>query len=342
MKDGIIKADGTSRLMRATLPATYEAFRAAAAAGTLPLDVLFNESGWSQQPTFLNKANLLTDSTALLFGLGAEAVPDNAFSLLGKYNQHWWKRTSTETTTVYQEVRTSYGKNLVIASGGYGSVNLVTCSQEITIANGVVSLKNPQNRSYDKIFIPGYVSVSSIIYYIPETSTLLISDDEDNSQITAYFLSGKTQTVTAKSYEVESGETEILRSSDRNAYPDSGEVDGFEYEYLGVPFENAVTAPALEVGSYTGTGATGANNPCVIPLFFEPKFVLVAPINPNFYASNSFISWFFWLPGMTQVNAHGSNKITVSVTEDKFSFYSTSAAYQLNESNKEYRYIILG
>ena len=82
MRDGIIKADGTSRLVRANLPATYEEFRAQAAAGTLPLDVLFNEAGWSQQPTFLNKANLLQDETAALFGLGAEAVPDEVFGLI--------------------------------------------------------------------------------------------------------------------------------------------------------------------------------------------------------------------------------------------------------------------
>lgn len=77
MIDGIIKADGTSRLMRANLPATYEEFKAQAAAGTLPLDVLFNEAGWSQLPTFLNKANLLKDATANVFGLNANAVPND-------------------------------------------------------------------------------------------------------------------------------------------------------------------------------------------------------------------------------------------------------------------------
>lgn len=82
MIDGVIKADGTSRLMRANLPATYEEFKARAAAGTLPLDVLFNAAGWSQFPTFLNKANLLRDNTAALFGLGADAVPDDVLALI--------------------------------------------------------------------------------------------------------------------------------------------------------------------------------------------------------------------------------------------------------------------
>lgn len=80
MRDGIIKADGTSRLLRADLPATYEELRTKAAAGEQPLDVLFNSAGWSQQPTFLNKANLLQDTTAALFGLGSGAVPDEVLS----------------------------------------------------------------------------------------------------------------------------------------------------------------------------------------------------------------------------------------------------------------------
>ena len=84
MKDGIIKADGTSRLLRAILPESYEEFRAMAGAGTLPLDVLFNAAGWRQSPTFLNKAALLKDTTAAMYGLTDAAVPDDVLSLLSK------------------------------------------------------------------------------------------------------------------------------------------------------------------------------------------------------------------------------------------------------------------
>lgn len=80
MNDGIIKENGTSRLMRASLPATYEEFRLKAAAGTQPLDIMFNADGWTQLPTFLNTANLLKAATAALYGLGSDAVPDDVFS----------------------------------------------------------------------------------------------------------------------------------------------------------------------------------------------------------------------------------------------------------------------
>ncbi len=87
MIDGIIKADGTSRLVRSvsdfkTRFPNYDAFAAALIAGTLPLDILFNAAGWSQIPDFLNKANLLKDTTAEKFGLGADAVPDDAFQAM--------------------------------------------------------------------------------------------------------------------------------------------------------------------------------------------------------------------------------------------------------------------
>ena len=77
MKDGVIKNDGTSRFIKANLPATYEEMRVMAAAGTLPMDVLFNAAGWDILPDFLNKENLLKDKTAEKLGLGVDAVPDD-------------------------------------------------------------------------------------------------------------------------------------------------------------------------------------------------------------------------------------------------------------------------
>ena len=68
MRDGIIKEDGTSRLVRGNFPASYEAFRAQAAAGTLTLDLLFHATGWDIQPTFLNKGTLLSAATEAALG----------------------------------------------------------------------------------------------------------------------------------------------------------------------------------------------------------------------------------------------------------------------------------
>jgi hypothetical protein len=73
MKDGIIKGQGNSRLLKApeTIPATYAEFRAALLAGTLPVDLLYNAAGWEVEGTALNKANLLTDAVAAALGLSS-------------------------------------------------------------------------------------------------------------------------------------------------------------------------------------------------------------------------------------------------------------------------------
>lgn len=79
MKDGILKETKNSRLLKADLPATYAELVALAANAGIPADVLFNAEGWQQLPTFLNKKNLLQDSTAGLLGLTGDPTVDDAF-----------------------------------------------------------------------------------------------------------------------------------------------------------------------------------------------------------------------------------------------------------------------
>lgn len=81
MKDGILKETKNSRLLKAELPATYAELVELAANAGIPADVLFNAEGWQQIPTFLNKKNLLQDSTAEALGLEPEEDPtvDDAF-----------------------------------------------------------------------------------------------------------------------------------------------------------------------------------------------------------------------------------------------------------------------
>lgn len=93
MIDGVITQTGNSRLVKANLPATYEEFKAQAAAGTLPIDLLFNAAGWSVQPTFLNKGTLLDDTTASKYPTGTDtvnkalgAVPNITYREIARYD----------------------------------------------------------------------------------------------------------------------------------------------------------------------------------------------------------------------------------------------------------------
>lgn len=66
MRDSIIKNTGNSRYLKSAISAatTWEQFRAALIAGTLPIDLNgINTAGWQQVGDALNKANLLSDAT---------------------------------------------------------------------------------------------------------------------------------------------------------------------------------------------------------------------------------------------------------------------------------------
>ncbi len=87
MKDFIIKGNGNSRYLKSSLEGitTWEQFRAALAAGTLPIDLNgINPEGFQQLGDPLNKATLLKDDTAALLGLGTDAVPDDAWQKISK------------------------------------------------------------------------------------------------------------------------------------------------------------------------------------------------------------------------------------------------------------------
>lgn len=83
MKETIIKGTGNSRSIKSvtTLPLTWEDARAQLISSGWPVDIgAINAAGCQQVGDALNKANLLKDATAALYGLGATAVPDQVLA----------------------------------------------------------------------------------------------------------------------------------------------------------------------------------------------------------------------------------------------------------------------
>ena len=126
MQDGIMNETGDSRYLRSIAGfkqkfPTYDAFAAGLSAGEVPIDLNgVNPDGWAQQGTELNKANLLTDATAALMDLGAEATPNEMLAALAnKINA-----SGTSVTQLTQKVNglITYGTADLTA----GSSNLPT------------------------------------------------------------------------------------------------------------------------------------------------------------------------------------------------------------------------
>lgn len=88
MIDSKLKGTGNSRFLKSVADfkskyPTYDAFVEALVAGTLPIDLNgINPDGWTQQGTPLNKATLLSDSTAAKLNLSGDATVDSALGAL--------------------------------------------------------------------------------------------------------------------------------------------------------------------------------------------------------------------------------------------------------------------
>lgn len=117
MKEGIILGTGNSRYLKSAITeaTTWEEFRAALIAGTLPVDLAgINEAGWQQIGDLLGKKVLLEDDTAALYGLDATAVPDEVLALA---------RTLISTAQETADSRSKIETGSYIGTGTYGSDN---------------------------------------------------------------------------------------------------------------------------------------------------------------------------------------------------------------------------
>lgn len=103
MRDSIIKNTGNSRYLKSAISAatTWEQFRAALIAGTLPIDLNgINSAGWQQVGDALNKANLLPDGVVTAFGLpGNNPQVKDGISRLPWHKIREWTKAGSYTWT---------------------------------------------------------------------------------------------------------------------------------------------------------------------------------------------------------------------------------------------------
>ena len=312
-----------------------------------------------QQGTPLNKATLLKDATAALYGLGTGAVPDDVLAELGKYKQYWWKRRTNGSA--WRPVYGSTSTVTVCASEDESMVKF-RYADEIEISDsGAVSLKNPvevnspysnytelnQHKFFQTGVYPGQ-DYKSDVYYVPEGA----ADATRNRSDRTYYVY-KTAGVVTSEYSQVIGDWEYVQSSNRSAYPDSGTSGGYEYEYLGIPFDNSVTAPKIETGSYVGTGTHGPNNPNTLTFSFVPKilFIFKNNIHSGFIREMGYSNMVIMTHVSVVTSSYNSSVnfgdetyLTWDDNNKKVSWYSTasSAECQGNMSGVTYTYIAIG
>ena len=251
----------------------------------------------TQAGTPLNKATFLKDATAALYGLGTGAVPDDVLAELGKYKQYWWKRRTYTDSGEYigqlvegpndsnryhisyqndsQLIRTIQYADSYTVNGATGEITLNSPSSITSNSSG--DFPSPGvDALYGKYCKNLYAAPNDVIF-IDEKAT--ITRVKNSSGDVGYYIDYPTNYVKKVEAiykpDIHIGPWGYVQSSERNTYPDSGILSGYEYEYLGIPFDNAVTAPKIETGSYVGTGTYGASNPNTLTFGFAPYLVIM-------------------------------------------------------------------
>ena len=252
-------------------------------------DTLYPKTIAEQVDGIYSKEQVLTDITKSLYGLTSSAVPDDVFAAIGKYKQYWWRRR----TVVWEENLGPAQTKGSIAAKDNGAPVKYSDSIVINQNDGTFALAEPiYEKSISSKLSSGYqdllgkyvlgtpsgsgYQLGNAIQYIPDGDYDAIFEVSSNLVLD---ITGAQKVSTNKI----DGDWQYIQSLNRNAYPDSGIQDGYEYEYLGVPFDNAVTAPKIETGSYVGTGTYGADNPNTLTFGFLPKLVIVKPDSKTSY-----------------------------------------------------------
>ena len=326
----------------------------------------------TQEGTPLNKASLLKDATAALYGLGTGAVPDNVFEALGKYKQYWWRRRTPSKTKYVEKQNNVTASDEIFSISDLGTT--VWVSNTIYFdptTGGDITLVDPEKvvlDSWDSVSTgvvqvskitakaPCYLKVSNTAsgktYYLPTGATTTSWSDGTGTMQVRYQSSHKNvyfghstsvpviaKVVTNELGNIPAGDWEYLQSSTRSAYPDSGTQDGYEYEYLGVPLDNAVISTKIDTGFYKGTGTYDSKNKTSITFPFAPKWLMIY--------NKSFASYAFWndlmtSPMYTHINYTTGRSATFSFVGFTLSWYAENAPSQLNTENEIFYYIAIG
>ena len=322
----------------------------------------------------LRRLDGLSSITAALFGLGADSVPDDALAYLGKYAQHWWRRrllnAGTEYITPVVAGNSSFNDDPVTYilctyrsyDPDYVYYNL-EYSDGITYGNDgkptglaapikTVRLSNSNHATAAQVlkgkFIihrleaPDHSSLTADkgIAFIPENATF---DSVVNYKTTSYVYSDYISIdITAMP---KKGEWEYLQSNDDDAYPHSGESGGYEYESLGVPFENAATSPKIAIGYYVGTGTSGEENKNSLTFNFSPSLLVIRANDPSLDYGGIFVKGQEdGIPDARRSGVTSTGHIYIEWNGNTVNWYSPDriSNIQLNELNYFYYYTAIG
>ena len=312
----------------------------------------------TQAGTPLNKATLLKDATAALYGLGTGAVPDDVLAELGRFqsglgNEYIWeKKLSTVQKTYDLGAENPLYMCAYKWNGEQSTVITVTYADDIDISLGnVASLKAPiytvdvtwndysaANVLKGKFFLAA-LNTGTI------TENIIVKGSENGeaskrgstqSYIGIYFPAKPVENV---QYTVIDQIT-YVNSPNANAYPPAV-PDGFAYTPLGQLGDKV----KIESGSYVGTGTYGTSNPNMLTFGFVPKvwgwFGYKNANGPTFFPSVALVPWGEGTI-YVGVGTGSADACFPTYQNSSVSWYANSYYVQANQKGYTYYYIAIG
>lgn len=316
----------------------------------------------TQEGTPLNKASLLKDTTASAFGLGTDAVPDDALHLLSRFqsglgNEYIWAKINREIKDTYNEtICTDSSTPFMQPSGAstytmsYGDSYTVNENGYVTLTGetGSFTLNAPFNPDKFEILKGKWfrdVKIDNKIIYLPSDTIITQTTDTGTSySVNMRSSNGWTSRWNFKKNVIFDTILGYVNSPNPDAYPPTVS-DGYIYNPLGQLGDKV----RIATGSYTGTGTYGEGNPNSLTFAFEPRFLYI------FGGGNTA----FMCPLLTYRPPSAGGSTVGGICEngtykyDVYSAYSidrkiykwlsrNNAAYQQNSNGVVYSYLALG
>ena len=303
-----------------------------------------------QEGTPLNKAILLKDATAALFGLGTDAVPDDVLSQISAFENNlgnMWVWGKAEPDYLAPGSSIDYGAEWKPICSITNTSLYIYYSDSYTIVNGKAVLTNPSsiagkdftgNVNYFKPPIIGkYIQlINSSTYPAEGYNEVYKQASNGDFKYEAPTSFGNYLTLLSN-FQTMSGNIIGYVLTSTNAAPTES---GYVFKSMGQLGDKV----RIATGSYTGTGTYGANNPNSLTFAFEPKLVIVFQDTTS-SSNNGFFGRIIMINGAGNASfGAGSNYyLTTMFYDTSVKWYSANAALlQLNYSSGRYVYVAIG
>ena len=307
------------------------------------------------------KVQTLSDTTKTLFGLDATAVPDDALALLSRFqnglgNEYVWEKSKTEEIEDTVELTNveiwnnngSFSNFTFYVGTGYIYDEASNQNYPYSITNSTAITANTSNMETQMSnllgkYISGYTFTMKLsqnsngVWFIPSNAVLRFKHVNNAYRVTA------DKVIAKRNHRSVTTKYGYVNSPDPNAYPPAVS-DGYTYTALG-----QIGAKAnITTGEYTGTGTFGNTNLNSLTFSFFPKAIFIIPVATNMSSYIGQFGAFLYGAEMCSTRfdgGEGSTQCNVTITgwgTNTIRWFGASSNYQLNASNKEYRYVAIG